>query len=551
MKKNLIVLLFCFATILCAQNIDWSWVEAAGGEMNDAGSSVAVTDEFIYLTGSFKLSSMFGNTELVSNGNFDVFVAKMDLAGNWIWAVSAGGMGFDRSYDIVLDNEDNVYVIGRFSNEVDFGSDHLVSEGYTDIFIAKLDSDGNWLWAKQAGGNSHDFVNSIALDSDENIYITGSFWETATFGDSTFTSSGADDIFISKLDANGEWLWAQHCSGDFGDAGTALCIDQDNNIYFTGEFNGPTNFGSFVLYGDGWNDMFVAKLDQDGDWLMLLEVISSTTSTVIPKSICLDSNNSVSITGEFNESLYFGLPALTLTTNGIQDIFVAKLNSEFMWDWTTSAGGSGDDCGNSIEWDSDGNIWLTGHFSEIAEFGNEQLESLGETDIFVSVLDFEGEWVHSEQAGGIGEDIGNAIDLNTRNEVVIIGYFSETASFGGSSVTSNGDDDIFVTMINQQTSAHELLICSDIDLSSFPNPFNPATTISYQLSADSPVELSIYNIKGQKVKTLVNEVLPAGKYSTIWNGRDSNGNRVSSGIYFYKLLIDRKTKVVKKMMLIK
>ncbi|MCK4655094.1 MAG: T9SS type A sorting domain-containing protein, partial [Candidatus Cloacimonetes bacterium] len=85
---------------------------------------------------------------------------------------------------------------------------------------------------------------------------------------------------------------------------------------------------------------------------------------------------------------------------------------------------------------------------------------------------------------------------------------------------------------------------------SYPNPFNPETTISYQLTADSKVSLSIYNVKGQKVNTLVNEILPAGEHSVIWNGKDSNGNQVSSGIYFYKLKAGDYQKV-KKMLLLK
>jgi hypothetical protein len=92
---------------------------------------------------------------------------------------------------------------------------------------------------------------------------------------------------------------------------------------------------------------------------------------------------------------------------------------------------------------------------------------------------------------------------------------------------------------------------NDISLLNYPNPFNPETTISYQLPADNNVSLSIYNIKGQKVKTLVNALLPAGEHSAIWDGRDSNDNRVSSGIYFYQLNINGKTKALRKMLLLK
>ena len=85
----------------------------------------------------------------------------------------------------------------------------------------------------------------------------------------------------------------------------------------------------------------------------------------------------------------------------------------------------------------------------------------------------------------------------------------------------------------------------------FPNPFNPETTILFSIPNDSEIELNIYNIKGQKVKTLVDETLESGNHTVIWNGRDSNGNRVSSGIYLYKLKVNGKTEVVKKCLLLK
>jgi hypothetical protein len=88
------------------------------------------------------------------------------------------------------------------------------------------------------------------------------------------------------------------------------------------------------------------------------------------------------------------------------------------------------------------------------------------------------------------------------------------------------------------------------NLTSFPNPFNPTTTINYSLKENSKVSLEIYNIKGQKVKQLVSDQLSAGEHSIIWDGRDSNSNRVGSGIYFYKISVGKET-AMKKMLLLK
>ncbi|MBC8526662.1 MAG: T9SS type A sorting domain-containing protein [Candidatus Cloacimonetes bacterium] len=95
-------------------------------------------------------------------------------------------------------------------------------------------------------------------------------------------------------------------------------------------------------------------------------------------------------------------------------------------------------------------------------------------------------------------------------------------------------------------------ISSSITLfQNYPNPFNPFTTISFSIKQNSKIELEIFNVKGQKVKTLINEFRQSGYHSIPWNGDDAYGNKISSGLYFYKLSVDGKTEVVKKCLLVK
>ena len=126
-----------------------------------------------------------------------------------------------------------------------------------------------------------------------------------------------------------------------------------------------------------------------------------------------------------------------------------------------------------------------------------------------------------------------------------------TSSFGSYSLTSSGYSDIFVAELGNDTSVENEIIPTKLELLNYPNPFNPTTTIEFSIQNDSQVELSIYNIKGQKVKILVHDRFQIGNHSVIWNGDDESGNSVSSGIYYYKLNVNGKTEAVKKCLLLK
>ncbi len=152
MKKTFLLFILALCSIaLFAQNEDWFWAKKAGGTSNESGKSIAVDDNGnSYVTGYFYGSATFGTTTLSGSG---IFVAKMDSNGNWLWAKQAGGLYSGYSYGIAVDANGNSYVTGYFSGSATFGTTTLTSssEYYSDIFVAKLDSSGNWLWAKQAG----------------------------------------------------------------------------------------------------------------------------------------------------------------------------------------------------------------------------------------------------------------------------------------------------------------------------------------------------------------------------------------------------------------
>ena len=133
-----------------------------------------------------------------------------------------------------------------------------------DIFVVKYDANGNVLWAKSAGGTSHDIAYGISTDAGGNVLLTGDFYSPSiSFGTTTLTSAspGASDVFVVKYDANGNVLWAKSAGGIFTDIGYDISTDASGNVLVTGYFNSPSiSFGTTTLTNAGGADVFVVKL---------------------------------------------------------------------------------------------------------------------------------------------------------------------------------------------------------------------------------------------------------------------------------------------------
>ena len=549
MKRLLSILLFItLSFLLFAQAPEWLWAESAGGNNYDGGSGISTDgDGNVYVTGNFSGTASFGSFNLTSSGSSDIFVAKMDANGNWLWVENAGGSSDDCGFGISTDVDGNVYITGYFDYSANFGSFNLTSNGAYDIFVAKMDPNGNWLWAESAGGSDLEYGIAICTDSNGNVYVTGIFEGTASFGSFDLPSNGDDDIFVAKMDPNGNWLWAKNAGGSEYDGGSGISTDADGNLYVTGSFRGTGSFGSFNLTSSGDHDIFVAKMDPNGNWLWVESAGGSYGD--IGKAINTDADGNVYVTGYFDYLANFG--SYNLTSNGVSDIFVAKMDPNGNWIWAKNAGGSEYDGGSGISTDIDENVYVSGYFHGTASFGSFNLTSSGERDIFVTKMDSNGNWIWAESAGGSTYDNGFAISTDAEGNVYVTGYYRGIASFGSFNLTSSGNSDIFVAKIDNITSIEDEIITTINVLTNYPNPFNPTTTISFSIHEESEVELSIYNIKGQKIKSLLNDQIPTGEHSIIWNGDDDFGNSVSSGVYLYKLNVNGKTEVVKKCLLLK
>ncbi len=191
---------------LNAQAPMWLWANGAGGSGMDACTDV-VCDSLgnLYVTGYFQESAGFGDEIVNGNGDYDIYIAKLDIEGDWEWVATAGGYGLDAGITLTRDNAGNLYAAGAFSASAFFGSTTLTSVGNQDVFVAKLDSNGNWLWAKKAGWTAYDNAYEIDTDQQGNVYVAGWFTNSGQFGDIFITSGGNEDMYLAKLDSYGHW----------------------------------------------------------------------------------------------------------------------------------------------------------------------------------------------------------------------------------------------------------------------------------------------------------------------------------------------------------
>ncbi|HUP12902.1 MAG TPA: SBBP repeat-containing protein, partial [Niastella sp.] len=231
-------LLFIFS----AQSQTLSWAKQLGGTSRDVGYSIAVDGlGNVYTTGAFKGTADFdpgpGVADLTSAGEEDIFISKLNAAGNLIWVKQFSGSSIDIGRGIAADAAGNVYITGSFRGITDFdpgpATQKFGSKGGWDIFIAKLDPSGNLLWATQYGDISDDYGNAITVDAAGNVYTTGSFGGTIDFDPGILVfnlTAKPHDIFVSKLNSSGKLVWAKNWSTDFTVQGNGIAVDAAGNV---------------------------------------------------------------------------------------------------------------------------------------------------------------------------------------------------------------------------------------------------------------------------------------------------------------------------------
>lgn len=453
---------------------DYVYAKQISGSSSVTSNGIAVDgNSNLHITGNYSATVDFdpgaGTANLTPAGGTDIFFAKYDTNGNYVYAKTVGGTNNETGFALTTDADGNAYVSGYFSGSVDLfpgaGISNFTSAGGNDIFFAKYDASGNYVYAKSVGGTGMDRAYSIATDANGKVYVTGIFRNSVDFdpGAGTATLNGPTSVsncFIAAYDASGNYSYAGSLGGytntSFQEENMGMVVDNTGNVYVTGYFNGSVDFdpgaGTAVLTSAGSNDIYFAKYSADGN-LIYAKTMGGSSGDV-GNSIAVDASNNVYVTGTFQGTVDFdpGGGIANLTSIGSSDLFIAKYDENGNYEYAFQLGGSGTAAGFTVKSDDFGNIYVGGYFTGTIDadpaLAVVNLTSAGSNDFFVAKYDSFGNYVFAKRIGNAGIDVLTGLAIDGLGNVYTTGYFQNTVDFDPGAGTANlmatGSIDLFL-----------------------------------------------------------------------------------------------------------
>ena len=333
----------------------------------------------------------FGGEEETNKGSGKIFVLKLDEEGEniWYYVPSEDGVRLDSAVAIDIDSNKNVYVAGYYlSNNMNFGNNDMKNRGANDIFVLKLDNFGRFKWVYTAGFSNWDMPTDIIVDDEQNVYIVGHFSSKyVNFGGGNRFNKGSYDVFVLKLDKNGDYVWDYCFGGNDWDYGKSITLDRNNNVLISGYFKSDSiNLGGIPSINKGKKDLFILKLNNEGKYIWSYTAGGKKNESA--DNIVTDKLNNVLVSGIINsKELFFDKNFINLDIQN-QDSYILKLDKEGNYKKHYLLSGNGDDQIYNLNV-YDKKLYIIGSFtSDKLSIGKKQIKNKGANDIFFSYMDF-------------------------------------------------------------------------------------------------------------------------------------------------------------------
>ncbi|WP_306641581.1 T9SS type A sorting domain-containing protein [Sanyastnella coralliicola] len=518
-----------------SQDPDFLNAFSLGGEARGQETSVAIDNQDNIITagafdGEVDFDPSASENLITSTGLSSGYVRKLNFDGELQWAGAFFSPTNTFCTDLACDSQGNIYALGLFldSLDIDPGPAETWIQGFSSqvvSFVVKLNAAGELLWGYSQPLGVNDFARDIAVDNDDNLYVTGQFNYQIDFDpgpDEFFIPS--DDInpythtFIQKLDPNGNLLWARQIESqpDGENYGRSISILSNNDIVVLGEYTGqltPDPSDEIGVDAGFAFDIYIIHYNSNGDFISL--DILATNENGFDQGFVFDSGvdnqDNLYFTATFDNAVVYNPSAENILIESPEpfgnDILVARINPDGVLDWHRIFSGSGLDYGLNVDVRASNSLLITGYFStdlNLGEGGNAVgLNSNGNEDVFWAELELDGSLNWAGTAGGPGQDYGNSIVSDSNGKIVAVGSFEEEVDFnpfaGSLNLDAQSQQDGFLLMMNSNfvyTDEHRL----DPALGIYPNPGSDKLIIESPDSFNgSDLLISIYNLQGQIV----------------------------------------------------
>lgn len=558
-----LLILFLLPLVSTAQNAKLDWVFDVGTGYLVRNLNVdSDNDGNWYVSGGFGYDLLNSTIDLDhgpkedyirSNGQVDIYTQKMNRQGEVIWTKSIGGQYSESIGKIKVDNDGNVFTSGISYGNVDYDpgpGTHFISSKANEVFVQKLDNDGEFKWAQRHSGAGRTSIRSMVVDVDGNLYLAGGYYGEVDYykgqTGATHTSNGKGDIYIQKYDKNGNFAWVRTIGGSDVDQCKGMDIDQNNNLIVMGTYRGNVDFdpgpGSTILTGGtNINNNFIMKLDSSG----ALKWAKNYDHTSVNQVLTVDGDNNILIAGLFFSTQKFARASDTveLSAYGHADVHVHKLDPNGVVLWASQLGGTAYEDPYSIAVDQSNNVYVLGIFEGKTDFDPSSDSAFltvnnNSRDIFLSKLNSSGQYAFAEKIGGKNADDGvslSALNVQDDEHILIAARYADSVDFGINTKPHylyNNFINTFIMMLStcdKDSSTQKITSCDPytwIDGITYSSSTNEATMIYNNVSnCDSIVrlDLTIFESSDRSTKT-ANNVITANNLSATYQWLDCDDN---------------------------
>lgn len=459
MSSNALVmkyLSFALITSILLVEIGFSQIPApyaaapfGGGGQNTMYTIKCYPNGSSIVTSEYSTNMTLGGFSLTHSGGADAFIAKLDAAGQPLWAKTLSGSDDDWLSQVAIDQQGNVVVVGEYSSMAQFNGVSLPYVGDNEAFVAKLNENGEVLWTRQITNTGSADLQEVAIDGFGNIFVFGQYTQTLTIDTVNFSAGTSPNLLLVKYSPDGSINWVKSFGGTGIENALGIWVSDAGEAYCLGSFNWGTTIGSIAITGGGLYDVLLFSVNPNGDVIWAKGYGGTGTDNGF--GITGDNQGHIYACGSYMNTM--AIDNQTHTSNGQWDVFLAKFTTSGNAVWSRSYGGTDNDRANDVHVANDGKVYFMGWFQQTMDVGASSFTSLGRYDIFLIEHNADGSSPACLAFGGDQIDVGAAMSVDAGRNMYLVGNtFSPTIQIGAVNlVRPNATASIWVKLGNAPT----------------------------------------------------------------------------------------------------